>query len=100
MSQLNLCLNVKNELPCVKMKWAVRLLMKLKKDIQKNYQKDLIDIITKPDDEANTNFTLTSGIPKREPTASCKCVVSNPDMKGIIINILPKTSITNMLLNR
>jgi hypothetical protein len=63
------------------MKWAVRLLMKLKKDIQKNYQKDLIDIITKSDDETNSKF-LTSGMPKQEATTACKCVVSNPDMKG------------------
>jgi hypothetical protein len=64
------------------MKWAVRLLMKLKKDIQKNYQKDLIDILTNQDDDTNPTLTLASGISKREPTNACKCIVSNPDMKG------------------
>lgn len=52
-----------NELPSVKIKWAVRLLMKLRKDIQKLNQKDLVDIISSNEESA-------------------KCVVSNPDMKG------------------
>lgn len=55
-----------NESPNVKIKWAVRLLMKLRKDIQKVNQKDLVEIIS----------TATSA------TSQSKCVVSNPDMKG------------------
>ena len=43
--ELKLKQRLMNELPSVKIKWAVRLLMKLRKDIQKNYQKDLVDVI-------------------------------------------------------
>jgi len=53
-----------NEEPSVKIKWAMRLLMKLRKDIQKTYQKLLLDIIGAKDDTAHS------------------CVLSNPDMKG------------------
>ena len=45
--------------------------MKLRKDIQKMYQKELVDIIA--------SFEQT------ENSTNCKCVVSNPDMKGKII---------------
>jgi len=61
---------LKNEAPSVKIKWAVRLLMKLRKDIQKTYQKELVDIISNDASSESNN------------TNSCKCVVSNPDMKG------------------
>ncbi|CAF0873502.1 unnamed protein product [Brachionus calyciflorus] len=55
-----------NESPMVKLKWAIRLLMKLRKDIQKSNQKDMIEIIT-------------SSKSANDPT---QCVLSNPDMKG------------------
>ena len=62
--ELKLKLKLMNEAPSIKMKWAVRLLMKLRKDIQKVYQKDLVDIILNAKEDEH------------------KCVVSNPDMKG------------------
>jgi hypothetical protein len=55
-----------NEESSIKIKWAMRLLMKLRKDIQKTCQKALIDIITA---QNSTNILD-------------KCVLSNPDMKG------------------
>lgn len=55
-----------NEEPSVKIKWAMRLLMKLRKDIQKAYQKLLLDIISA----------------KEAAAAAESCVLSNPDMKG------------------
>ena len=81
------------------MKWAVRLLMKLKKDIQKKYQNDLIEIMSKEDEmkgnlmtpsqksqSTNTSkaaILLNSTIANSESLPNkCKCVVSNPDMKG------------------
>lgn len=67
------CCCLKNEQPSVKIKWAARLLMKLRKDIQKMSQKDLVDIIT------NVNGANSFA---NEPQASNKCVISNPDMKG------------------
>ena len=51
----------------------MRLLMKLRKDIQKSYQKNLIDIIS------------SSQIIKKEidnTSSSSQCILSNPDMKG------------------
>lgn len=45
--------------------------MKLRKDIQKMNQKDLIDVI------ADASQSTTS-----DDKSSCKCVISNPDMKG------------------
>lgn len=52
-----------NEKPNVKIKWAIRLLMKLRKDVHRSNQKNLIDVIT--DSQPNS-----------------ECVLSNPDMKG------------------
>ena len=58
-----------NEQPSVKMKWAVRLLVKIRKDIHKNFQKELVDIISQSSSSA-------------VPSNGCHCVLSNPDMKG------------------
>ena len=70
-------ISFKNELPSVKIKWAVRLLMKLRKDIQKNYQKDLVDVIASSFDIDNqSNHACLNA------SSSSKCVISNPDMKG------------------
>ncbi|RNA15074.1 nuclear factor 1 X-type isoform X2, partial [Brachionus plicatilis] len=61
--ELRLKQQFQNEKPGAKLKWAIRLLMKLRKDVHRLNQKDLIDVITgaKPTNE---------------------CVLSNPDMKG------------------
>ena len=59
-----------SEQPSVKMKWAVRLLVKLRKDIHKNYQKELVDIISQPSSAS------------ADSNPGCHCVLSNPDMKG------------------
>lgn len=61
--ELRLKQQFQNEKPGAKLKWAIRLLMKLRKDVHRLNQKDLIDVITgaKPINE---------------------CVLSNPDMKG------------------
>lgn len=61
---------LQNEPTSVKIKWAVRLLMKLRKDIEKSHQRDLVQIIT----------TLFSG--NSMDSVNTKCVLSNPDMKG------------------
>lgn len=60
------------------MKWAVRLLMKLRKDIQIMYQKELIEVI---DNQLGTGNESDASVVKTEGK-SCQCVVSNPDMKG------------------
>jgi hypothetical protein len=67
-----------NESPSIKIKWAVRLLMKLRKDIQKIYQKDFVDVILA--NQAATNEENDMKTNTRHST--CKCVISNPDMKG------------------
>lgn len=66
-------------MPSVKIKWAVRLLMKLRKDIQKIYQNDLIEVIGSSSslDAYNQNGHSCSNM-----SSSSKCVISNPDMKG------------------
>jgi nuclear factor I len=62
----------KNEQPSVKIKWAARLLMKIRKDIEKISQKDLIDVVK-----------WWSRQPASESLGEKNiCVVSNPDMKG------------------
>ena len=50
--------------------------MKLRKDIQKNYQKELVDLIAsnESDNDSNNNNNNNNN--------NCKCVISNPDMKG------------------
>jgi hypothetical protein len=50
----------------------MRLLMKLRKDIQKTYQKNLIDIIA--------NKSTTTEV--KQPDDDATCILSNPDMKG------------------
>ena len=79
--ELKLKQRLMNELPSVKIKWAVRLLMKLRKDIQKNYQKDLVDVIvsTLSKDEKTQHQPNHATCNESGPS---KCVVSNPDMKG------------------
>ena len=46
--------------------------MKLRKDIQKNYQKELVDLIASNESDNDNNNNNNN----------CKCVISNPDMKG------------------
>ena len=54
----------------------MRLLMKLRKDIQKSYQKNLIDIIS-------TSSSSSKVIKKELDNSSLsQCILSNPDMKG------------------
>jgi hypothetical protein len=60
----------------VKIKWAVRLLMKLRKDIEKSHQSDLVSIINACAAASASNSTNACA------EANTKCVVSNPDMKG------------------
>lgn len=66
---------LENEKASVKIKWAVRLLMKLRKDIQNAYQKELITVISN-----TTDSSLRSGNDIKKN--NCECVLSNPDMKG------------------
>jgi hypothetical protein len=47
--------------------------MKLRKDIQKNYQKELVDLIASNESDNDSNNNNNN---------NCKCVISNPDMKG------------------
>lgn len=68
---------LENESPNVKVKWAVRLLMKLRKDIQNTYQKELVNIISSSDQQEPGQSIVNN-----EPQNKCKCVLSNPDMKG------------------
>jgi hypothetical protein len=53
--------------------------MKLRKDIQKIYQNDLVDVICSSSsvDAYNQNAHACSNM-----SSSSKCVISNPDMKG------------------
>ena len=68
---------IKNESPNVKIKWAVRLLIKLRKDIQNSYQNDLIDIIIEAArSNENNSSKCASAIIEN------KCVLTNSDMKG------------------
>jgi nuclear factor I len=72
---------IKNEPASVKIKWAVRLLMKLRKDIEKSHQNDLVSIInacSAATSSSSNAITHASSCPE----ANTKCVVSNPDMKG------------------
>jgi nuclear factor I len=71
-------LKLMNESPSIKIKWAVRLLMKLRKDIQKIYQKDFVDVILANQVAAHDDNDIKTNV--RQSTS--KCVVSNPDMKG------------------
>ena len=60
------------------MKWAVRLLMKLRKDIQSAYQKELVEVIASRAEDSSLSVKAESH-PKQ---SGCQCVLSNPDMKG------------------
>jgi len=53
--------------------------MKLRKDIQKNYQKDLVDVIASSSFETYNN---QNGYACSNVSSSSKCIISNPDMKG------------------
>ena len=63
----------------MKLKWAVRLLAKLRRDIQKAYQSSLIDIITSPPPSSSAAAAASGA---GAGAGSSPCVVSNPDMKG------------------
>jgi hypothetical protein len=90
--ELELKRRLTNESPNVKIKWAVRLLMKLRKDIQKEYQKELVDIIVNSSSASSTATTMNSISSKEESNnlklygsnnkVCSKCIISNPDMKG------------------
>jgi hypothetical protein len=59
------------------MKWAVRLLQKLRKDIQKVYQSSFIQMITKNDQKLNLKDDTIKINGENDD-----CIISNPDMKG------------------
>jgi hypothetical protein len=87
LEELELKRRLTNESPNIKIKWAVRLLMKLRKDIQKEYQKELVDIIV---NSSNASTSLSNSNEESENfkpyensnNVSSKCIISNPDMKG------------------